>query len=85
MAGFGSIVIASPGSAAVFTVIIIVTDLAVARRRRGKHVPTNSHPTIEGRPLLGNRPVNTYHSNDCATIERRFSVGSAPRSYLEDN
>jgi hypothetical protein len=36
----------------------IVTDWAVVRRRIDKHVPTNSHPTIKGRPLLGNRPVN---------------------------
>jgi hypothetical protein len=49
-----------------------------------KYVPTNPHPKIEGGPLLGNRPVNTHHSNDCATIERLFFKGSAPRSYLED-
>jgi hypothetical protein len=59
-----------------------VTDWAVAKRRIGKHVPTNPHPTTEGRPLLGNRPINTHHSNDCATIERLFSMGSAQRSYL---
>jgi hypothetical protein len=47
--------------------IIIVTDWAVARRRIGKHVPNNPHPTIEGRPLLGNRPVNIHHNNDYAT------------------
>jgi hypothetical protein len=62
-----------------------VTDWAVARRRIGEHFPTNPHPTIEGRPLLGNRPVNTHHSNDSAIIKRLFSTGSAPRSYLEDN
>jgi hypothetical protein len=62
-----------------------VTDWAVARRRRDKHVPTNPHPTIERRPFLGNRPINTNHSNDCAIIERRFSMESAPRSYVEDN
>jgi hypothetical protein len=60
-----------------------VTDWAVAKRRIGKHVPTNPHPTIEGRPLLCNRPVSTHHSKDCATIERLFCMGSAPRSYLE--
>jgi hypothetical protein len=60
----------------------IVTDWTVARRRRGKLVPTNTHPTIEGCPLLGNTPVN---SNDWATIGRLFSMGSAPRSYLEEN
>jgi hypothetical protein len=48
----------------------IVKDWAVSRRYIGKHVPTNAHPTIEGRPLLGNRPVNTYHRNECATIGR---------------
>jgi hypothetical protein len=32
----------------------IVTDWAVAKRRIGKHVPTKQHPTIGGRPLLGN-------------------------------
>jgi hypothetical protein len=63
----------------------LVTDWAVTRRRIGKYVPTNPHPKIEGRPLLGNRPVNTHHSKDCATIERLFSIGSASRSYLEDN
>jgi hypothetical protein len=42
-----------------------VTDWAVARRRIDKHVPTNPHQTIEGGPLLGNKPVNT----DCATID----------------
>jgi hypothetical protein len=47
----------------------IVTDWAVARRRRSKHVPTKQYPTIEGRLLLGNRPVNIYHRNNCATIE----------------
>jgi hypothetical protein len=62
----------------------IVTDCAVARRRIGKRVPTNLHPTIEGRPLLGNIPVNTHRSNDCATIDRLFSMGSAQRSYLDN-
>jgi hypothetical protein len=42
-----------------------VTDRAVSKRRIGKHVPTNAHPTIEGRLLLGNRLVNTYYSNEC--------------------
>jgi hypothetical protein len=63
----------------------IVTDWAVARRKIDKHIPANSHPTIEGRPLLANRPVNTYYSNDCATIERMFSMGCGPRIYLEDH
>jgi hypothetical protein len=44
-----------------------MTDRAVSRRRIGKYVPTNAHPTTEGRQLLGNRLVNTYHSNECAT------------------
>jgi hypothetical protein len=35
-----------------------------------KHVPTNAHPRIEGRPVLGNRPVNTYHSNEYRTVGR---------------
>jgi hypothetical protein len=37
----------------------IATDWAVARRRIGKHVPTNPHPTIEGRLLLGNTGKHT--------------------------
>jgi hypothetical protein len=37
----------------------IMTDWAVGKKRIGKHVPTNPHPTIEGSLLLGNRPVNT--------------------------
>jgi hypothetical protein len=37
-----------------------VTDWAAARRRISKHVPANPHPTIERRPLLGNRPVKIY-------------------------
>jgi hypothetical protein len=37
----------------------IVTDWSVSRRRLGKHVPTNTHPTIEGRPLIGNDWVST--------------------------
>jgi hypothetical protein len=61
----------------------IVTDWALARWWRGKHVPTSPYPTIERRPLIGNRPVNTHHSNECATIERLFSVAFAPRSYLK--
>jgi hypothetical protein len=65
--------------------ISYLTDWAIARKRIDKHVPTNPHPTIEGRPLLDNRPVNIHNSNDCATIKRLFSVGYAPRSYLEDN
>jgi hypothetical protein len=48
--------------------INIVTDWAVSRRRIHKHVPTNELPAIEGRPVLGNRPVNTHHSNECAAI-----------------
>jgi hypothetical protein len=48
----------------------IVIDWTVSRKRIGKHFPTNTHPTTEGRPLLGNRPANTYHSNECATIGR---------------
>jgi hypothetical protein len=47
-----------------------VADWAVSTRRKGKHVPTKAHPTIEGRPLLGNRLVNTYHSNEWRTIGR---------------
>jgi hypothetical protein len=62
-----------------------VTDWVVARRRRGKHVPSNPHPIIEGRPLLGKRPVNTHHSNDWVTIKRLFSMRFASRSCLEDN
>jgi hypothetical protein len=77
------VVYAGPGNREIWD--CIVTDWAVARRRIGKHVPTNPHPTIEGRPLLGNISVNTYHSNDCATTEILFSMVSAPRSYLEDN
>jgi hypothetical protein len=46
-----------------------VADWAFARRRIGQHVPINPHQRIEGRPLLGNTPVNTHH-NDCATLER---------------
>jgi hypothetical protein len=34
----------------------------------GKHVETNAHPTIEGCPLLGIRPLNTNHSNKSTTI-----------------
>jgi hypothetical protein len=49
-----------------------VIDWAVARTRIGKHVLTNPHPTIEDRPLLGNRPVNTHHGNDFSTIEIVF-------------
>jgi hypothetical protein len=37
-------------------------------RRLRKHVPNNEHTTIEWSPVLGNRPVNTHHSNECATI-----------------
>jgi hypothetical protein len=46
-----------------------VTDWAVSKKQIGKRVPTNAHPTTEGHPLLGIRPVNT-HSNECATIGR---------------
>jgi hypothetical protein len=35
--------------------------------------------------LLCDGMVKTYHSNDCAVIERLFSVGSAPRNYLGDS
>jgi hypothetical protein len=45
----------------------IVTDWAVSRKRIGKHVPNNAHLTIEGLPLLGNRPVNTSRSNEYTT------------------
>jgi hypothetical protein len=34
----------------------------------GKHVPTSSHPTTEGHPLLGNRLVNTSHSNEYVAV-----------------
>jgi hypothetical protein len=47
----------------------IIMCISVAREQLGKHVPNNAHPTIERRILLGNRPVNIYHSNECATIE----------------
>jgi hypothetical protein len=46
----------------------IVTRIFVAREQLGKYVPTNVHPTIEGRSLLGNTPVNICHCNECATI-----------------
>jgi hypothetical protein len=49
---------------------LFVTDWAVSRRRIGKYVPTNVHPAIVGRQLLCKRPVNIYHSNECATIGR---------------
>jgi hypothetical protein len=51
-----------------------VTDWAVSRRRIGKHVPTNAHPTIEVRPFLGNRPVKTSQQrmrNNRASIARQ--------------
>jgi hypothetical protein len=47
----------------------IVTDWVVARKQICKHIPMNSHPTIEGRPLLGNRLVTIHRTNDCATID----------------
>jgi hypothetical protein len=50
----------------------MMTVWAVVRRRTGKYGPTNPHPAREGRPLLANRPVNTYHSNNYATIETVF-------------
>jgi hypothetical protein len=60
-----------------------LTDWAVARRRRAKYTPSNPHAKIEWHPLLGYRPVNTYHSHDFVTIERLCSMVFAPRNYLE--
>jgi hypothetical protein len=59
---------------------LIVTDWAVSRRGIGKHVPTNAHPAIEGRPLLGNRLVNTSQQrmrNNRASIARQCMGGHA--------
>jgi hypothetical protein len=39
-----------------------VTDWAVSRRRIGKYVPTNAHPTIEGRPISQQRMRNNRTS-----------------------
>jgi hypothetical protein len=47
-----------------------VTDCAVSRGWMCKGVPTNEHSTIQGRQVLGNRPVNTNDSNGCATVGR---------------
>jgi hypothetical protein len=45
-----------------------VTDWAVSRKRIGKHVPTNAHPTIEGYSLLSNRPVNIHSTIGCPLL-----------------
>jgi hypothetical protein len=39
--------------------IIIVTCIPIARQRLGKHIPAKRTHATEGRPLLGNGPVNT--------------------------
>jgi hypothetical protein len=57
-------------------VLCIVRDWAASRERIGKHVPNNTHQTIEGNPLLGNRPVNISRSNEYATIGCLF-LGNA--------
>jgi hypothetical protein len=57
-----------------------MTHMHIDRQRLGKHIPEVTLPTI-GHPLLGNGSINT-HSRHQKTV---FSVGSMPRSYLEDS
>jgi hypothetical protein len=40
---------------------VLVTCIPIARQRLGKHIPAKHTRATEGRPLLGNGPVNTSH------------------------
>jgi hypothetical protein len=63
-------------SSTLWNSVSIVTDWAVSRKRIGKHVPNNAHPTIEGRPLLGSDPVSTFqrHNNMSSVLCRSVKV-----------
>jgi hypothetical protein len=65
--------------------IYIVTDWVIAGGQIGKHFSSDLHPTIEGRPLLGDGWVNTSQPRMRNNRkENMFSAWSMPSSYLED-